>query len=245
MKIPIICYHKVEKHNKNKPYPNSFISPFQFRLQIFLLKILGYKSINQEDLLYFLHKKKLNIKKPIIIMFDDGYKNTFTNAYPVLKKAGFTAIISICANFVGKKNATFENGEDIKGKIGEDFLTSEDIIYMSQNNIFFCSHGVNHYRLDTLSEDNLLNELILSKQFLEKLINKKVNFFTYPWGVYNDLIIRYLINAGYLGAFSTRRGKVYEGNNPYELKRLMINGYSRKFNFLSTISFLYKLFFFN
>jgi len=243
MKIPIICYHKIGIPKNNDPKPALFIKPFQFKLQMFILKILKYKSINQEELLNFLQGRELNIKKPVVITFDDGYEDNFINAYPILKKIGFTAIISVCSGFVGKKNAIFEKEKLIKDKLPENYLNEKEIIDMSQNGISFCSHGINHYYMDELDKNNLSKEIIISKQYIEKLINKKVIFFTYPYGRYNDAIIESLKNSGYSGAFTTTRGKVTREDNPYKLKRLVIKGYSKKFNFLSTIEFLYKIFF--
>ncbi|MHB1657601.1 MAG: polysaccharide deacetylase family protein [Burkholderiales bacterium] len=243
MKISIICYHKVGIPKKDDPRPALFIKPFQFKLQIFLLKVLGYRTISQEELLDFLQNRKLNIRKPIVITFDDGYEDNFINAYPILKKADFTAIISICTGFIGKKNAIFENEKQIKGKLPENYLNEKKIIEMSQNGISFCSHGINHYFMDELDESSLNKEIILSKQYIEKLINKKVIFFTYPYGRYNNITIESLKNSGYYGAFTIIRGKVCRNDNPYELKRLVVKGYNKKLNFLSTIEFLYKIFF--
>lgn len=245
MKIPVICYHKIGVAPKEDPRPALFIKPLQFKLQMFLIKIFRYKTINPEELLKFIRGEKISIKKPILITFDDGYKNNFTNAFPILRRMGLSATIFICSGFIGKENAIFENEKVIEGKMPEDYLDEEDILIMSENGISFGSHSVNHYYLDKIEAQNLENEIVLSKQNLEKLINKKIHFFSYPYGRYNDATIDSLKEAGYLGAFTIKRGKIGKGDNPYELKRLVIKGYNRKFNFLSTFEFLYKLFFCN
>ncbi len=245
MKIPVICYHKVGLPVKRDKRPALFIKPFQFKLQMFIIKILGYKTISLNEFLNFLKGVKISVKKPIIITFDDGYENNYTTAYPILKKMKLTATICICTGFIGKKGAIFEKEKKIKGKMPEDYLTKEEIIGMFQNGISFCSHGVNHFYMDEPEGMNLENEITESKEKLEKLLDKEINFFSYPYGRYNKNTIDALKNAGYFGAFTTKRGKVSQKDNPYELKRLVIKGYNRRLNFLSTIEFLYKLLFLN
>ena len=242
MKIPIICYHKVGLAEKRDARPALFIKPFQFKLQMFIIKLLGYETITIEE---FLKGRKLSVKKPVLITFDDGYENNYLNAYPVLKKMGLAATICICTGFIGKKNAIFEKEKQIKGKKPENYLTEEEIIEMSQNDISFCSHSVNHYYMDELNESDIVKEIIISKKYIEKLLSKKIDFFCYPYGKYNKNVIEALRNAGYLGAFTIKRGKVSREDNPFELKRLVIKGYSRTLNFLSTVEFLYKLLFLN
>lgn len=243
MKIPIICYHKVGLPTKRDKRPALFIKPFQFKLQMFIIKILGYKTISLNEFLNFLKGEKISAKKPIMITFDDGYENNYTTAYPILKKMKLTATICICTGFIGKKGAIFEKEKKIKGIMPEDYLNEEEIIEMSQNGISFCSHGVNHFCMDELEGMSLENEITESKEKLEKILDKEINFFSYPYGRYNKNTIEALKSAGYLGAFTTKRGKVNQKDNPYELKRSVIKEYSRNLKFLSTVEFLYKLFF--
>ena len=245
MKIPIICYHKVGLAEKGDSGQALFIKPFQFKLQMFIIKLLGYKTINIDELLKYLKGEQISAKKPIFITFDDGYENNYINAYPILKKMNLTVTICMCTGYIDKKGAIFENEKYIKGKIPGSYLTEEEIIEMSQNGISFCSHGVNHFYMDELKGMSLENEITESKEKLGKLLDKEIIFFSYPYGRYNKKTIEALRNAGYSGAFTIKKGKVNKEDNPYELKRLVIKGYNRMFNFLSTVEFLYKLLFFN
>jgi peptidoglycan/xylan/chitin deacetylase (PgdA/CDA1 family) len=208
------------------------------------MKLLGYKTINIDELLIYLNGERISAKRPILITFDDGYENNYINAYPILKKMNLVATICVCTAYIGKKESVFEKEKYIKGKMPENYLAEEEIVEMSQNHISFCSHGINHFYMDELEGMDLENEITKSKETLEKILNMKINFFCYPYGRYNQKTIEALKNAGYEGAFTTKRGKVSKEDNPYELKRLVIKGYNRTLNFLSTIEFLYKLLFF-
>lgn len=245
MKIPIICYHKIGYAEKRDIRPALFIKPFQFKLQMLIIKLLGYRTINIDELLSYLNGERISAKKQILITFDDGYENNYINAYPILKKMNLVATICVCTAYIGIKESIFEREKYIKGKIPENYLTEEEIVEMSQSNISFCSHGVNHFYMDELEEKDLENEINKSKEKLEKILDKEISFFCYPYGRYNEKTIEALKNAEYQGAFTIKRGKVTKEDNPYELKRLVIKGYNRTLNFLSTIEFLYKLLFFN
>jgi peptidoglycan/xylan/chitin deacetylase (PgdA/CDA1 family) len=234
MKIPVLYYHKIDYPKKNAVYKGLYVTPGQFKAQMVLLKSLGYSTINPKDILSFVKGHKLSVRKPILITFDDGYENNYLNAYPVLKAAGFSSLIFASAGFVGKKNVISDERE----KAPEDFLNKNEIKSMFNGGFFIGSHGINHYYLDRLEEGVLIGELIASKAYLENITGAPADFFSYPFGSYNANVMRAVKKAGYLGAFTTARGKVGVGDNSYELKRIPVNGYNNIFNFLYKIIFL-------
>ncbi|MHB1645313.1 MAG: polysaccharide deacetylase family protein [Candidatus Acididesulfobacter diazotrophicus] len=237
MKIPVLYYHKIDYPKNTAILKGLYVKPEQFKFQMKVLKILGYRTISPHELLLFIKGHKLPFKKPVLITFDDGYKNNYTYAYPILKNLGFTATIFISSGYIGKTNAVMEqNGKE---KQPENFLDKKDIIEMSDNGITIASHGINHYFLDSLDDDGILTgELLASKAILEDLTGKKIEFFSYPYGAYNAKVMREVKNAGYKGAFTTNKGKTAAGDNSYELKRISINGHNKIFNFLYKIIFL-------
>ena len=103
MKIPVLYYHKIDYPKKDAVYKGLYVTPEQFKRQIALLKFLGYHTINPKEILSFVKGHKIQVKKPLLITFDDGYENNYLNAYPVLKAAGFTSVIFISSGFIGKK----------------------------------------------------------------------------------------------------------------------------------------------
>ncbi len=234
MKIPVLYYHKIDFPKKNAVYKGLYVTPKQFKKQMFLLKRLGYGTIGPEEILSFVKGHKLSVRKPLLITFDDGYENNYINAYPVLKEVGFSAMIFISAGFVGKKNVISDERE----RVLEDFLNIKEIKSMADDGFFIGSHGINHYFLDKLEEGALISELTASKAYLENMLKSSVDFFSYPFGSYNANVMRAVKKAGYSGAFTTNKGRVGVGDNSYELKRIPVNGYNNIFNFLYKIIFL-------
>ncbi len=234
MKIPVLYYHKIDYPKKNAVYKGLYVTPKQFKRQMLLLRFLGYKTVTPKDVLAFVKGHKPPARKPLLITFDDGYENNYLNAYPVLKEAGFSSLIFISTGFIGKKNAVSDERESVP----EDFLNKSEIKSMFNEGFFIGSHGINHYYLDGLEEGVLIGELIASKAYLESILETSIDFFSYPFGAYNADVMRAVKKAGYLGAFTTVRGKIGVGDNSYELKRISVNGYNNIFNFLYKIIFL-------
>ncbi len=233
MKIPVLYYHKIDYPKKDAVYKGLYVTPEQFKRQVSLLKFLGYDTVNPKEILSFIKGHKPPVKKPLLITFDDGYENNYLNAYPILKSAGFSSIIFVSSGFIGKKSVVSDERERVK----ENFLNKNEIKEMFKNGFFIGSHGINHYYLDRLEEGVLIGELIASKAYLEHIINAPVDFFSYPFGAYNPIVMRAVKNAGYTAAFTTASGRIEVGDNSFELKRIPVNGYNNILNFLLKIFF--------
>lgn len=234
MNIPVLYYHKIDYPKKDAVYKGLYVTPEKFERQMSFLKFAGYKTISPAEAVSFVKGHSIPVKKPLLITFDDGYENNFTIARPILKKFGFSCVIFVSSGFVGKKEAVSDERE----KVREDFLAKSQIRLMADDGFFIGSHGINHYFMDRLEEGVLAGELIASKAYLENITGGPVDFFSYPFGSYDAKVMRAVKKAGYIGAFTTERGKVSVGDNSYELKRIPVNGYNSIFSFIYKIIFL-------
>lgn len=107
-------------------------------------------------------------KKPLLITFDDGYENNFTDAYPILVKYNIKATIFLPSNIIGLPKC----------------LNKEQILKMS-NLVEIQSHSLNHPSLVSLDKENITKQLIESKKSIEEITKKDVIAFAYPYGDYN------------------------------------------------------------
>ena len=98
------------------------------------------------------------------------------------------------------------------------------------------SHTVNHDNLKMLSKDKQLKTLIQSKKYLEKTLNKKINFFAYPNGGYNKSAIEAVKAAGYTMAFTTDRSWSSKNDGILTLHRVDISSSRNMKSFKSRIS---------
>lgn len=184
--LPVIYYHSIQA------LPNNELGmpPEQFETQMTYLAKEGYHSISATQLYDYYYNKGTLPTRPILITFDDGYMDNYSVALPIMKKYGFTATLFLIVNKVGDMNC----------------LTWKEVKELAQNGWDIQSHTLTHLDLTTLSPKTLQHELVDSKAALEKQLDKPVHFFAYPSGKYNDAVVKGVKDAGYLMAFSTKRG---------------------------------------
>jgi peptidoglycan/xylan/chitin deacetylase (PgdA/CDA1 family) len=126
--------------------------------------------------------------KFVVINFDDGYKNQFTAATPILDKYGFKASFFIVCNFVGKTgnemNSTsvgnLNGAGNFTGK-GVEQMTWQDIMTLYKEGHQIGSHSMNHVNnMSRMSDAKLEYEIGQSKQCLLKQ-GIPVNTFAFPF----------------------------------------------------------------
>ncbi len=103
------------------------------------------------------------------------------------------------------------------------WLTWNEIIEMSHNNISFGAHTHNHIILTKVSLDNAREEMLLSKEILSQKIRKPVHSFSYPNGSYNEKITASVQECGFDIGVTTMRGSIDDSDNLFTLRRIMIH----------------------
>lgn len=185
-----------------------------------LLKKKGYyfASIN-EVYQHLLNQKKLP-ENSVLISFDDGYMDNYINAFPILLKYKIPAVIFLVAGLIGKKNNWFSG----KQWTTRELLTLDRINEMTQGEIDFECHSLNHKKLTSLDDNKQKEEIIESKKILEDRLNKNISYIAYPHGLYNQNTLDIVRDAGYLMGFSTHSGFNSENIDPFVIRRLEVNG---------------------
>ena len=195
MKIPVLSYHSINNNNS----PISLKINF-FENQLKYLKKKGYKNIDFNEI-----EKKEN--KTIIITFDDGYKDIFYNALPILKKYNFKATCFLVTNFIGEFNNWDKKKIDYKKK---ELMNEKDINEWISNGMSIGSHSHYHSDLTKISEENLFYELDFSKKLLEDKFNNNNNILCYPYGKVNEKVYS-SVKKIYDKALTTNRSR-YDTN---------------------------------
>ena len=222
--IPILTYHNFTK-DEGSSYKTNIV---EFEKQMNYLAIHNYSVISLSELLAGLRTDQLP-PKPIVISIDDGFKSTYTLAYPILKKYNFPATLFLYTNFIEKNSYS---------------LTWEEIREMTKNNIEIGSHTLSHcnllkYRDNENYEtylDRVRREIILSKEILESKIGDKINFFAYPYGVYSPIIKDIVIQAGYEGILNANSMSNNFNADPFSLNRQIISGKSPLNSFMNILN---------
>jgi peptidoglycan/xylan/chitin deacetylase (PgdA/CDA1 family) len=164
----------------------------------------------------------------VVITFDDGYKSWITSAAPVLRKLELPATFFISSGFVGLSK---EDGiEFMRSKLAIEVgtrktlgLNFKDVRKIVEEGFTVGGHTLNHCNLAELQNSaQLRHEIVEDKKKLESITGRKIEYFAYPSGAYQNPVMdvgKVLKEAGYRGAVTTVSGFNSVDTNPYQLHR--------------------------
>ncbi len=217
-KVPILMYHYIEYNRDPKDIIRASltVNPYLLEKQLLELKTKNYETISLDELF---SKKVAN---PVILTFDDGYRDFYTDAWPLLLKYRMKATIYIVSDFLDREN----------------YLTTDmlkQIATQSSGLITIGAHTRHHASLPSLKPEALWDEVSGSKTKLEELLKIPVRHFSYPYGRYNLEVETAVKQAGYLTATTTAPGTVHTDSSVFSLTRVRIgnndgNNFLRRLN---------------
>lgn len=211
--LPIIMYHSVSPDAQAQNRLSTSVDTFERQMRF--LKNHRYNVLPLESLPDLIKNKKKIPNKTIAITLDDGYKDNYTFAFPILKKYNLPATMFIIVNEVNRPQ--------------NDRLSWKEIKMMQDSGLVtFGSHCLGPEPLVNIkSEENLKREILDSKKILEEKLARQITLFSYPEGRFNDKIRKLVIAAGYKLAVATSPGRQYPNNDIFVLKRLRISETAR------------------
>jgi len=207
-----------------------FVTPDNFSKQMDYLKRKRYRIISLSELAEGIKNNRKFPHNTVVITIDDGYKDNFIYAYPILKKYSFPATIFIITSHIGNRN---------------DFMNWQDVKIMLRDKILIGAHTKNHAFLPSIKEKNALwDEIKGCKNDIEKITGKHVDHFCYPLGFFNDEVKKAIEDAGYMSASTTNRGRSRFNEDVYELNRVKVTNsdMNKLFSFTAKLSGYYNLF---
>lgn len=227
MSIPILMYHQIGKPNRRgTPFRALTVRPDDFARQMRWMRRLGYRGLSMRDLMPYLRGELQG--KVFGITFDDGYRNVFQNAMPVLDKLGFTATNYLVAN-------QFDGGNVWDADIGVPRSTLMSVAEMRQWAAFgheVGSHTLDHVRLSEMQAEEARRQIVESKDVLEQALGAPVTAFCYPYGDHGPEHRLMAREAGYDNATLTQRGLARVSDDSFGLPRVMVPRSAGIFHFL-------------
>jgi peptidoglycan/xylan/chitin deacetylase (PgdA/CDA1 family) len=208
--VPILMYHRINVVTPSTPAESRGLTvhPAVFARQMTWLKRQGYRTITQRELFEALMCGRPLGPKPIVITFDDGYRDVFFKASPVLKRLGMRATAYVVSGRISGRDPSF--------------LTWPLLHALERRGIEIGSHTMAHLDMTSLSDARMLEDLTRSRRVLERELGHPVPWLAYPFGAYDSRVERLARQAGYLLAVTTRPGAVQSARQPFALPRLRI-----------------------
>lgn len=202
MKSPVLLYHKIDRPTGDVRIRGAFTSPRKFERQMSYLKRKGFEFYTAWEFAEVFRDNGRFPLNGICLTFDDGWKDNYTHAFPILKKLGVKATIFIVPACVGRTTARVT----ADGEGPREHLSESDIREMSAEGIEFGSHSFSHKLFDRITPEEITAEVVDSKNYLENLLQKGCKTFAYPAGFFTPFAQTTIRDAGYTAAFSTVYG---------------------------------------
>jgi hypothetical protein len=222
-RVPILMYHSISENlfGRSNPYYQINTAPAVFLRQMRWLRQNGYRTLSLKNLQVGLDQKQ-DLSKTVILTFDGGYEDIYTDVLPVIKMFGFTATVFLATGRI----------QDLPvGIDGAQFLTWHQVRELHAEGVQFGSHTVTHPDLRSLGPEQIEYEVGYSKETLEQKLGVPVECFSYPFAFPEEdhdflrFLDGILENQGYECGVSTVIGRASPIHNRFHLPRLAINSW--------------------
>jgi peptidoglycan/xylan/chitin deacetylase (PgdA/CDA1 family) len=208
--VPILMYHRIDVVKPSLPAITQrlTVDPGVFERQLEWLRAHGWHTITQRQLFDALEHGGPLPSKPIVLTFDDGYRDVFGKAMPILTRLHMRATAYVITGRISGPDPSFLTWGMVKG--------------LERRGFDIGSHTVHHLELPGLSDAAAMQELTDSRHALEQHLGQPVQWFAYPAGAEDPRTVALVRAAGYVLAVTTHPGATQRAQAPLELHRFEV-----------------------
>ena len=217
--VPILMYHSIASHS-SKAFKRWVVSPFDFENQLFYLHKNGYTPMTVSQFVALKSQPKIALpKKPVLITFDDGFLDFFTQALPILNNYKFASTLYVTTGFIGETSRWLAS----EGEGNRLMLNPTQLKELPSYQVEIGAHSHTHPQLDLLTIDAAKAEICKSKMILEGYIQQVILSFAYPHGYYNKQVRQAVIDAGFTSACGVKDAMSHGADDSFSLARIIIS----------------------
>ncbi len=208
LKVPILMYHYISTPpaDADKYRTDLSVAPDAFREQMAYLADNGFETVDFYDLSLAITDKRSLPEKPVIITLDDGYRDNFENAFPILQEFGLSATFFIITQPI-------DDGSEI-------YLSWKMVEEMADAGMRIEPHSKTHADLSIAEKEYIIYEVLGSQETIAAHTGQTPRFFCYPGGSYDETTIEVVSELNFWGALTTAGGKWHGYDDRYEWSRL-------------------------
>ena len=210
LRVPILMYHYLSTPPADADiYRRDLsVSPELFAAHLDRLLAEGYTAASLYTVIDALQRGTPLPDKPVVITFDDGYRDNYENAFPLLRAREMPATIFVVTDFIDEQRP--------------EYLTWEMAREMLHAGISIESHGRNHFSLAGQDDDYLVWQALGSLETIEYELGVRPRFISYPAGEYDQRTIDIFHSAHYWAGATTEQGATLNSSQPFELPRIRV-----------------------
>jgi peptidoglycan/xylan/chitin deacetylase (PgdA/CDA1 family) len=201
--VPVLVYHNLGPEHKGR----LLMAASRFEEEMRYLKEHGYRVISMRDFLEFSEGKRQLPRKAVVLTFDDGYQSFRQFAEPLLKQLGFTATLFVYTDYVGA---------------GRNAVSWKDLRELQDSGFDVEAHSKTHGDLRRKAGESdadytarMRAELGLPQNLFRQHLGRPATILAYPFGAWDDDLLKQLDKYGYSAAFTVRR----ESNSAFVARR--------------------------
>ncbi len=246
--VPVFMYHHVNRHEGDRVT----LSPRDFEAHLRILKNRGFRTLFLDELRRIVRKEEKPGQASVALTFDDGHLDNWVFAFPLLRKYGMKATIFVITSWMGEgeKRSLWEpdgpagdlppilRHREVKRKAADGDMTIalnwEEAMAMEASGLVDIqshTHFHRHYflpgegsQMDPAKRDLLREDLLQSKELIEKHLHKECRFLSWPWGEYDGEARALAEGLGFEGQVTTEKGVNHPGSDVTAIKRVVAKG---------------------
>lgn len=214
-RIPVLLYHGIAGESSQE-VARFTLPPKVFGDHMRHLADEGYTSMTVSAYLPLLTNGAPFPERPVLITFDDGFRNFLTEALPILERHGLSATLYVTTGFMGDGGIPGVNGS------GDPMLSWSELAEVARRGVEVGGHTHTHPMLDTLPQAAARDEIRRCKDLIEQHLGARVATFAYPHGYSSPSVRRAVRETGYTSACAVRNALSHPGDDPFAIARLML-----------------------
>jgi peptidoglycan/xylan/chitin deacetylase (PgdA/CDA1 family) len=198
--VPVLLYHSIAANPTGDRFT---VEPRRFARQMAFLRWTGRHVESLEEVVAAWDSGRPPPRSTVALTFDDGYRDTLTTAWPVLRKHGFPAALFFVTGLAGGTNTwDAERGLPVR-----PLLTWDEVRRLDREGFRVHSHSVTHADLRAVDASTVATELRCSLRRLEAELGHPARLFAFPYGHHDPEVDAAVREAGYTAAWSIRGGR--------------------------------------
>jgi peptidoglycan/xylan/chitin deacetylase (PgdA/CDA1 family) len=216
--VPVLMYHQVAPDG---PLATRRwrVTPDEFATQLEALRLLGCHTIDLATWRAAAADGRRLAGRPVVLTFDDGYRDFAEHAWPVLKRFGFGATMFVVTDHVGGKSEW-----DLHLGTAQPLLDWDELCTLAAEGVDIGSHSCSHQPFTGLAPADVDRELRESRRAIEDRIGRRVTSLAYPYGDCDPAVATQAGEAGYTTAVTCEWGACFDRSPRLSLPRIEVAG---------------------
>jgi len=205
--VSVLMYHSVSGGDTKYDVP---VALFEKQMKFLVDK---YSVVELDKVVAYAKGGKGIEKNEIAVTIDDGYLDTYTNVFPILKKYNISATVFLTSNLEKKEKLS-----------NIPRVTKEQIKEMHESGLVsFEVHGRNHLNLKDLSEEEFEDEINGCKEDILSYTGAAPKYVAYASGHRNKEVEDRIKKLGFIAGFGISEGVIFPGDYLLKLRRVQID----------------------